>query len=96
MDTPTKPIPTALPGGIDGTEPKESTPAVRGESRIIERCECLEDQIVQLMAIMCYCARGDADIEALNAAIRWGLKKHRNLSGNLIRRRLKAQKEAAQ
>lgn len=90
------PIPTTLPGGIDGAEPESATPAVRCESRIIERCEYLEDQIVQLLAIMRHCARGDADIEALKAAIRWGLKKHRNLSNNLIRRRLKAQKESAQ
>ena len=90
------PIPNALPGGIDGAEPESATPAVRCESRIIEKCEFLEDQIVQLLAIERYCARGDADIEALDAAIRWGLKKHRNMSGNLIRRRLKAQKEAAQ
>ena len=27
MCTPTKPIPTALPGGIDGAEPKEATSA---------------------------------------------------------------------
>ena len=27
MDLPTKPIPTALPGGIDGAEPKKSTSA---------------------------------------------------------------------
>ena len=94
MDLPTKPIPAALPGGIDGAEPKAATPAVRGESRIMERCEYLEDRIVQLLAIMRYCARSDADLDALAAAIRWGLKKHRNSCSNMIHRRLKAQQDA--
>lgn len=89
-------IPTTLPGGIDGAKPESATPAVRCESRIMERCEYLEDMIAQLLAIMRHCARGDADREALRAAIRWGPKRHRDLSGNLIRRRLKAQKESAQ
>ncbi len=58
-----------------------------GEARTEARLELLEEHITQLMAIKRYCARGDADLEALDAAIRWGMKRHRNQTSWLLRKR---------
>ena len=49
--------------------------------------EHYEETICQLMAIKRYCARGEADLEALDAAIRWGMKRHRNRTTWLVRKR---------
>ena len=49
--------------------------------------EHYEETIGQLMAIKRYCARGDADLMALDAAIRWGMKRHRNRTAWLVRKR---------
>lgn len=75
------------PPEADGTEPDNQPTTASGEMRTHARLEFLEETIVQLMAIKRYCARGDADIEALDAAIRWGLKRHRNATAWLVRKR---------
>ena len=77
-----------LPPGADGVEPVGArVPRARCERRVEARCDHICDLICQLLAIKCYCARGDADLEALDAAIRWGLKRHRNQVAWLVRKR---------
>jgi hypothetical protein len=55
--------------------------------RIHDRLDYLEEMVGQLMAIKRHCARGEYDLKALDAAIRWGMKLHSNKTSWLLRKK---------
>ena len=86
------------PDAPESHAPAESGPAAAAPSAASEQLDKLypgamgrmnywEETVCQLMAMMRYCARGDADIAALKTAIRLVAKKHRDSAKWLLKKR---------